>query len=46
MLGSGRIKTKGVVPPECLTREERDVFLKELAERGFVYKEIMEKRLP
>jgi saccharopine dehydrogenase-like NADP-dependent oxidoreductase len=46
MLGSGRIKTKGVVPPEGLAREERDVFLKELTERGFVYKEIMEKRLP
>jgi saccharopine dehydrogenase-like NADP-dependent oxidoreductase len=45
MLGSGRIKTKGVVPPEGLTREERDVFLKELSERGFVYKEIVEKRL-
>ncbi len=45
MLGSGRIKTKGVVPPEGLTREERDVFLKELTERGFVYKEIVERRL-
>jgi len=45
MLGSGRIKTKGVVPPEGLTREERDVFLKELTERGFVYKEIVERKL-
>jgi saccharopine dehydrogenase-like NADP-dependent oxidoreductase len=45
MLGSGRIKTKGVVPPEGLTREERDVFMKELTERGFVYKEIVERKL-
>jgi saccharopine dehydrogenase-like NADP-dependent oxidoreductase len=45
MLGSERIKTKGVVPPEGLTREERDVFLKELTERGFVYKEIVERNL-
>jgi len=45
MLGSGRIKTKGVVPPEGLTGEERDVFMRELTERGFVYKEIVEKSL-
>ncbi len=46
MLGSGRMKTKGVVPPEGLTTEERDIFLKELTERGFIYKEIVEKTLP
>jgi saccharopine dehydrogenase-like NADP-dependent oxidoreductase len=45
MLGSGRIKTKGVIPPEGLTKGERDLFLKELAERGFVYKEVVERRL-
>jgi hypothetical protein len=45
MLGSERMKTKGVVPPEGLAREERDVFMKELTERGFVYKEIVEKSL-
>ncbi len=45
MLGSGQIKTKGVVPPEGLTREERDVFIKELTERGFVYKETVERNL-
>ena len=45
MLGSGRIKTKGVIAPEGLTRKERDVFIKELTERGFVYKEIVERRL-
>ncbi len=45
MLGSGRIKTKGVVPPEGLTRKERDIFIKELTARGFVYKEIVERNL-
>jgi len=45
MLGSGRIKTEGVVSPEGLTREERDVFMKELTERGFVYKEVVERSL-
>lgn len=45
MLGAGQVKTKGVVPPEGLTREEREVFIKELAERGFVYREVVEKNL-
>jgi len=45
MLGAGRIRTMGVVPPEGLAREERDVFLNELAEMGFVYKEVVERNL-
>jgi len=43
MLGDCRIRTKGVVPPEGLARTERDVFLNQLAERGFVYKEVVER---
>jgi len=43
MLGDGRIRTKGVVPPEGLARTERELFLNELAERGFVYKEVVER---
>jgi len=45
MLGAGRIRTKGVVPPEGLTRGERDIFLSELTERGFVFEEVVERSL-
>ena len=45
MLGAGRIRTKGVIPPEGLTRDERDIFLSELTKRGFVFEEVVERSL-
>lgn len=46
MLGTGQIRTKGVVPPEGLTREEREAFLRKLAEKGFIFKEVVQRNLP
>jgi len=46
MLGKGRIKTKGVVPPEALEPEVRQAFLAELAEYGVVFTERAERCLP
>lgn len=45
MLCSGQIETRGVVPPEGLTKKEREVFLDQLAEEGFIYKETVERWL-
>lgn len=45
MLGAGQVKTKGVVPPEGLTREEREFFIKKLTKGGFAYKEVVERSL-
>lgn len=43
MLGKGEMKIKGVIPPEGLTQEIRETFLVRLAEKGFVYNEIVER---
>ncbi|MGD8505097.1 MAG: saccharopine dehydrogenase NADP-binding domain-containing protein [Candidatus Bathyarchaeota archaeon] len=45
MLCSGRIETRGVVPPEGLSKREREDFLNELAKEGFLYKETIERQL-
>jgi len=43
MLGKGKIKTKGVIPPEALEPEVRTAFLAELAEKGIMIHEKVEK---
>jgi len=45
MLGKGKIKTKGVIPCEALSREEREAFLVEFAKAGYVYNEMVERSL-
>lgn len=44
MLGRGDIKTKGVIPPECLEPEARKTFLAELAKKGITIHEKVETR--
>jgi len=39
MLGREDIKTKGVIPPECLEPEARKTFLAELAKKGIIIHE-------
>jgi len=46
MLGKGRIKTKGVVPPEALEPEVRQAFLAELTKYGIDFTERVQRRLP
>ncbi len=45
MLGKGEIKTLGVIPPECLESRVIDRFLAELAEKGIIIHERVERRL-
>lgn len=45
MLGRGDIKTKGVIPPECLEPEARKKFLAELDKKGIIAHERVERRL-
>lgn len=41
----GNIKTKGVAPPEALTREERIALIQRLADKGITIHEISKKQL-
>jgi len=34
ILGEGKIKTKGLIAPECLEQEVREIFLAALAEKS------------
>jgi saccharopine dehydrogenase (NAD+, L-lysine-forming) len=45
MLGKGEIQTLGVIPPECLESEVIERFLAELAEKGIIIHERVERRL-
>ncbi len=45
MICAGKIKTRGVVPPEGLATKEREDFLDELTKEGFAYKEVVERQL-
>ena len=36
MLGEGKIKTAGVIPPECLEPKERQTYLTNLSEKGII----------
>jgi len=45
MLGKGEIKTLGVIPPECLESEVIERFIAELAEKGIIIHERVERRL-
>ena len=45
MLGKGEVKTTGVIPPECLEPEVIGRFLAELAEKGIIIHERVERRL-
>jgi len=45
MLGKGEVKTTGVIPPECLESEVIGRFLAELAEKGIVIHERVERHL-
>ena len=45
LLGKGKIRTKGVIPPECLDKDVRGLFIAELAKKGIVIYEKTEKVL-
>jgi len=45
MIGTGKIETRGVLPPEGLGPNEREIFLRRLAEEGFSYNVTIERRL-
>ena len=45
ILGKGEIKTLGVIPPECLESEVIERFIAELAEKGIIIHERVERHL-
>jgi len=46
LLIEGKIKTKGVAPPEALTPEERVAVIQRLADKGIKIHEVFKKSLP
>jgi len=45
LLGEGKIKRKGVIPPECLRSDVREEFLSNLAKKGIKIIENVERQL-